>query len=1016
MRLCKSKLLISILMLFLPLLFFASLFSQSPDIKNPDIFAIEVQPTESKPFVFTDRATAFYFGETGKFNCGGHEGFYIGERKFLNDYLLLQAGNPVKRNEAKKVTVFFDRIRREYEDGFCEELALLDMENTLLIFLKKIPSGKIDFLPFSTDNFQRISVPESSLFLFTNNAEQTDEKIVVAVNGDCRLITCPEKMKRQEYIPGLPLCCLRLSGDNARIAVFTVTDKNEAVRKWNKIRNYFPNPLRKQEERITNLLNDCYFQSNDSLLNLGFYRALISLDQLIVHQKNDDRNSVGIFAGLPWFNNYWGRDTFISFAGAVLVTGRFDEAKEILRSFARYQNRNPESTDWGRIPNRVTGQEIIYNTADGTPWFVKALWDYYLYSGDRNFLREMFPAVELSVEGTMHYHCDSLGFLVHGDAETWMDAKGGQGAWSPRGNRAVEIQVLWSEQLTIASEIAKLLDKKVSQEKWRRISVELKKNIRKYFWDKFSGQLFDHLNADGSPDKKIRPNQIFALTIPSAPLLEPYQEISVLNKVVSHLTYPYGVASLWQHDADFHPYHQMAAFYPKDAAYHNGTVWTWLDGAVISAMKKYAYFDLAFSLLKSESDQILDVGAVGAYSELLDAIPRPGEKFPRWSGTVSQAWSLAEFVRNIYQDLLGIKPDIPHGEILWQPFFPAVLREVSFRIPLAKQKIFVSFKKTGNDLHTLKIDFIAGSRKLNFKIGYPLPDKSVAIFDIVIRPGESRTVQIFFGMGTNITVDGRKQECRFISKGEKFVLPKMTFAVPELDKELKALKPPQFPLLDGKTVTFFNPSAQTILDETDSLFDDHGPKNTYQYPTNSNFQAGILDLKRFQVSQDDENYYFVLEFRNLMQPGWHPEYGFQLTYAAIAITKEAATEGRKTIGRNANYNLPDGFFADRVIFIGGGLEIEDENGRIVAAYRPVDIRYPLGNTGRKTIRFAVPKKYLGSNAQNWKWAVLIGAQDDHGGAGIGEFREVSRKAGEWHGGGAAKESGNCNVYDFFICW
>ena len=103
-----------------------------------------------------------------------------------------------------------------------------------------------------------------------------------------------------------------------------------------------------------------------------------------------------------------------------------------------------------------------------------------------------------------------------------------------------------------------------------------------------------------------------------------------------------------------------------------------------------------------------------------------------------------------------------------------------------------------------------------------------------------------------------------------------------------------------------------------------------------------------------------------------------------------------------------------IIFIGGGLQVEDDQGKILLAYRPQDIRYPLGDIKKREITFAIPKKSIGSYQEEWQFIVMIGAQDDHGGGGIGEFRNVGKVASDWTGGGGEADAGNCNVYDLLF--
>jgi len=227
---------------------------------------------------------------------------------------------------------------------------------------------------------------------------------------------------------------------------------------------------------------------------------------------------------------------------------------------------------------------------------------------------------------------------------------------------------------------------------------------------------------------------------------------------------------------------------------------------------------------------------------------------------------------------------------------------------------------------------------------------------------------------------------------------------------LKALQPPKHRLLSGAEIKIYNPISKVVCDLTDPPGDDVGG-GEYTYPTEANFKPGILDLTRFVTRYDEENVYFRLEFRDLVQPGWHPEYGFQLTFAAICLNTGGSPRNL-SVGHNSGWTLKKGYEADRFICVGGGLFIEDGKHRILAEHIPWDTGYELGDVTEKRINFAIPRVLLPGKPENWKITVLIGAQDDHGGAGIGEFGQVNEKASRWAGGG--KKPGGGNVYDWAV--
>ncbi|MCX8010650.1 MAG: hypothetical protein N3A61_05810, partial [Ignavibacteria bacterium] len=186
--------------------------------------------------------------------------------------------------------------------------------------------------------------------------------------------------------------------------------------------------------------------------------------------------------------------------------------------------------------------------------------------------------------------------------------------------------------------------------------------------------------------------------------------------------------------------------------------------------------------------------------------------------------------------------------------------------------------------------------------------------------------------------------------------------------------------------------------------DEHKIDLGYTYPLNSNFKDGILDLKSFELQENESHYFFKLKFRNLVDPGWHREYGFQLTFCAIAIQNESKPNRSTEIGFNSNYILEEDRAFHKLILVGGGVEIYNSQKKLIASYIPEEHDYinPLGNVKTGIINFSLSKEMIGKIKGTSKITILVGAQDDHGGAGIGEFRNVKSKASEWEGGGKLK--------------
>ena len=432
------------------------------------------------------------------------------------------------------------------------------------------------------------------------------------------------------------------------------------------------------------LVNSNSLMTNNDDLEKSMAWMMLTADELVTRQHG----GWGIYAGFPWFTDFWGRDMFIAMPGTVLCPGQFDVAKNILLSFAKYQDLDKKSPTYGRVPNRLNLEGILYNTTDGTPRFVMQVLDYLKYTGDVAFLRSIYNNVKVATDAALDLYVDDRGYLTHADADTWMDAKRqGKYPCSPRGNRAVDIQALWFCQLESAAKIADCLGKKSDADRWRKAAEKLKGNFQKDFV--VDGQLVDHLNADGTADRQLRPNTMFAYSLIDSDSVKRED----IRKIWSRLTYPWGVSSLDQMDNQFHPYHEQWHRYHKDDAYHNGTVWLWLNGMAMQRMIEFGQEDEAYKLLENMNRQALKDGAVGSLSECADAWCRPGQVWSRRSGTFLQSWSNSEQLRVWSQYFLGVRPNLLDGVLVVAPRIPSELNNVETTVAIGCGRLEYVFKR-----------------------------------------------------------------------------------------------------------------------------------------------------------------------------------------------------------------------------------------------------------------------------------------------------------------------------------
>jgi glycogen debranching enzyme len=959
---------------------------------------IDVPRDSSREIAYTNKEAGVFYTETNGRLRSAWQGWRVMSTEIMKGYSITLDGAPLLP-ATSRAAVFPHQIVRSYPNGVTETVTLVDSVNAIVVELDNVAARRLLVRPlfspradeFITKVLDGVLLVARKSRLTRSPAEDYPVWLGIAMTTPAR--AAPGARTGEGIAPAGLQGVMHQSKTTVAI-VLGETETQTAALAAN-IAAHARARIASRSSRMERLLNRSYARTGNARFDKALRWAKISLDALVMHQLKR-----GIFAGLPWFDNYWGRDSFIALSGATLVTGSFGDAREILLSFAEWQDTNASQTTYGRIPNLVTTSSIAYNTADGTPRFVIALDEYARSSGDTDFARRLWPVVRRSIDGTLRYHADSLGFLLHGDAESWMDAAGPEGPWSPRGDRANDVQELWYRQLTIGVRFAQTAGDPERANRYERAAELLRSHFSRQFVDTASGLIADHLRPDGTRDGQLRPNQLFVDALASDGVKR-----SVFDRVTRELVYPYGVASLSQNDEEFHPYHHYSPAYVQDAAYHNGIVWTWLAGTWIERASGCGLSDLAFRVTENMEHQILDRGAVGTLSELLDAAPRPGEREPRLSGTYSQAWSLAEFTRTFYQAYCGVRVDATLRRIELSPALPGRLGQADFDVAMGDESIHVAYRPSADSISVHLTGHLLRS-PLTVAIRSSFPHAETRTAEMELAPEHPLSLTLTRDAVISVGEGGaRPLPVRTIAAVEGTV-GDLTLASPVVRTSLKALRGPSYRVLAHAEIKRSNPRATLLCDMTDPPWDD----STYQYPQTRNLLPGSLDITRFTLRADERNAYFSLVFRNLSNPGWHPEYGFQLTCAAIAVDKEG--RGAREVGMNSLYRFDSSFAYETMVFVGGGLRVLNDSGAVLAEYLPVpgDEHDPLGSTRTKTISFSLPLELLGKPRSSWRYAVLVGCQDDHGGAGVGEFRSVEATAKEWTGGG--KRSPQLpNVYD-----
>jgi predicted glycogen debranching enzyme len=348
-----------------------------------------------------------------------------------------------------------------------------------------------------------------------------------------------------------------------------------------------------------------------------------------------------ILAGYPWFGD-WGRDTMVALPGLCLATGRPWLARNILRTFARFVNE-------GMLPNNFprAGEDPQYNTVDATLWYFEAIREYFDVTSDTGLLRELYAVlsgiIDAHVRGTRyHIHVDPADGLLYagepGVQVTWMDAKVGDWIVTPRIGKPVEVNALWLNATTTMARIARAIGR--TGNRYDELAERARTGFER-FWNpatRFCFDVIDGPKGSGDNDASLRPNQIFAVSLPRT-ALTPAQQQAVVEVCARELLTSFGLRSLGPGEPG---YRGRYAGKPqeRDAAYHQGTVWGWLLGPfALAHLRVYRDPDIAASFLEPMLNHV-EAAGLGTASEIFDGDPPFAP-----NGCLAQAWTVGETLR-----------------------------------------------------------------------------------------------------------------------------------------------------------------------------------------------------------------------------------------------------------------------------------------------------------------------------------------------------------------------------------
>jgi len=412
----------------------------------------------------------------------------------------------------------------------------------------------------------------------------------------------------------------------------------------------FREALKHREEHDSGHLKDM-LKTNSRILSDGFNSAVLGMEML--NKKN------GYYAGLPWFQHFWGRDSLWSLP-ALVYLGHHDQARKTLEYFAH-------NSDNMCIPNFVSeGMGKAFNSIDATLLWLIGLECYVKNSGDLEFLEEM----RMYIKGFLSFLFarDKSGFLEHDfdRNETWMDTQ-------KRPGKAVEIQALYFRALKSSAFIFALLrDDAIRKDVEKRMS-----NLERLF-DKefFSGGFYaDRLDYSGMVRKKTA-NALVPLIFGLGKKWKEVLGIVESEKFVCKK----GIRTLASDEPGFNP-----------SGYHNGSAWSlttaWAAAAEFACGRPEKGWEFMVKLMEDT-----DYDALGCIGECWDS------DTSKLTGCSLQLWGEALVIRLLDEFMLGIDIDALNGTIRVSPRLPEAVKSVERVRTIGDKKVLLRFRRTGDEV------------------------------------------------------------------------------------------------------------------------------------------------------------------------------------------------------------------------------------------------------------------------------------------------------------------------------
>jgi glycogen debranching enzyme len=493
--------------------------------------------------------------------------------------------------------------------------------------------------------------------------------------------------------------------------------------------------VERRAQRMERLINRGYLRLSDRLMTTAIAWTKLSLDALLV-----ERERTFAVSSLPWNGSFDGRANLQSLSGLALTSGEYENAAKLLRTWAETQDIGPSRKTYGRIARLLQASPPVYDGVDVGGLFVRGLYDYIVATNDTALAEELYPSVRRCIDGMIRYNVGDDNLVRHGAAETWMNPDRFRKGTPPFS--AVEVQTLWQFEQEIGTFIAQLAGDSVAVKTWSQGAAQTSSRFTESFVDTGRRIVYDYLDGNGRGIDVLRPNGLLAIDGIDGELIQQ----ALVRRSVGSLLYSRGGGTLAREETGFQP--AANGVLPT-----NGAIATWLVGPFVYAVTRSDRPDLGYVVSRALAQTAMEREMIGT---LPSFFPAAEDRLPE-SGVVIQNASLlgmAEFVRSVYQDYLGIRVDVPSSVLRFEPKLPPAIESAEFTVYMGPSPILGSYRREQDHARfTLSLPDLP--RPVLWRFTWMLDRGDAWIGSVKVRPGS--TVSIVAAPEGILAYEGEKE-------------------------------------------------------------------------------------------------------------------------------------------------------------------------------------------------------------------------------------------------------------------